>query len=294
MDDSFSQAFLVLPGGNNFLLTGNTSIGRSGQASILLEGPKVSRIHAHVYQIDGLYQVVDSQSRNGTYVNRQRIIGPVTLKAGDQIGIGGHTLVFADGAHLAASAENPSFSERTMEAMEKNLTWLVLLDVKDSTNLAFQQGVEGYASLISAWFGTCRKIIEKHDGAINKSTGDGLLAYWKDPDGTGASTVAAALQELHALQRCPPPAFRMVTHYGLVGIGGGAALGEEQLSGPEVHLIFRAEKSLSQTSSDFAATEAAAWALEKWMRRIDLSHFTPKGFEGQYQLYHLEPTNSSP
>jgi pSer/pThr/pTyr-binding forkhead associated (FHA) protein len=288
MDLSLPQPHLVLPTGDKLPLSGNTSIGRSGQATIPLDGSKVSRIHAHIYQIEGQYQVVDSQSRNGTYVNRQRIIGPATLKSGDQISIGGHTLVFVDEQKTSNPVEAPSISDRTMEALEKTLTWLVLLDVKDSTNLAFQQGVEAYASLLSAWFNTCREIIVQHDGAINKSTGDGLLAYWKDGEGNRAEEVASALRELCEFQLQSPPAFRMIVHYGLVGIGGGAGLGEEQLSGPEVHLIFRAEKSLSQTPSDFGATEAAAWGLEKWMRRTGLSEFTPKGFEGQYQIYHLE------
>src|ERR1039458_7588470 len=79
MDESSAPAYLLLPGGGKFLLTGNTSIGRSGQNSITLEGPKVSRVHTHIYRIAGHHQVVDSQSRNGTYVNRQRLIGQVTL-----------------------------------------------------------------------------------------------------------------------------------------------------------------------------------------------------------------------
>ena len=289
MDESSAPAYLLLPGGGKFLLTGNTSIGRSGQNSITLEGPKVSRVHTHIYRIAGHHQVVDSQSRNGTYVNRQRLIGQVTLKPGDQVGIGGHTLIFWEGEEPPLSVETPSLTERTIEALEKTLIWLLLLDIKDSTNLAFKEGVEGYASLVSAWFYVCRDIIERNSGAINKSTGDGLLAYWKDSDGSSAEKVAAALHELRRLQADQSPPFRLVVHYGLVGIGGAAGLGEEQLSGAEVHLIFRAEKSLSQTASDFGATEAAAWGLEKWMRRVSLDNFSPKGFEGQYQLYHLEP-----
>ena len=289
MDQPLVSSYLLLPNGNKFLLAGNISIGRSEQNSIALEGQKVSRVHAHIYQIAGQYQIVDSQSRNGTYVNRQRIIGQVTLKSGDQVSIGGHTLVFWDGQESSLSTENPSFGERTIEAVEKTLTWLLLLDIKDSTSLAFQTGVEGYAALVSTWFKDCRAIIERHNGAINKSTGDGLLAYWKDLEGTSASEVAGALDELRRLQANEIPAFRLVVHYGLVCIGGGAGVGEEPLSGPEVHLIFRAEKSLSQTTSDFGATEAAAWALGKWMNRVSLEDFSPKGFEGQYQLYHLEP-----
>ena len=289
MEEASPSSYLFLPSGDKFLLTGNTVIGRSGQSSITLEGPKVSRVHAHIYHISGQYQIVDSQSRNGTYVNRQRITGAVTLKSGDQIGIGGHTLVYWDGAESSISVENQSMGSRTIEALEKTQAWLLLLDIKESTNLAFQEGVEGYASLLSSWFEECREIIESHGGAINKSTGDGLLAYWKELEAGSADAVASAMTGLHQLQARQRPAFRLVVHYGLVGIGGGAAQGEEQLSGTDVHLIFRAEKSLSQTGSDFAATESAAGALETWMNRVELDDFTPKGFEGQYKLFHLEP-----
>ena len=66
-------------------------------------------------------------------------------------------------------------------------------------------------------------------------------------------------------------------------------MGEEPLSGSEVHLIFRAEKNLSLTTTIFAATEVAAMALEKWMSRVELDQFSPKGFESQYRLFRLEP-----
>ena len=49
-------------------------IGReSSICEIVLENPKVSRLHAEVVSIDGKVLLIDRNSSNGTYVNDQKI-----------------------------------------------------------------------------------------------------------------------------------------------------------------------------------------------------------------------------
>jgi hypothetical protein len=55
-----------------------------------------------------------------------------------------------------------------------------------------------------------------------------MSGYWKDSEGICGELVAFALEKLRSLKTLPPD-FRLVVHYGLVGIGGGAGLGEEPL-----------------------------------------------------------------
>jgi serine protease Do len=59
---------------------------------IVLENPKVSRLHAEVVSIDGKVTLVDRNSSNGTYVNDQKIDRRV-LRDGDIIYFGGRNAV---------------------------------------------------------------------------------------------------------------------------------------------------------------------------------------------------------
>ena len=68
-------------------------IGREGAiCEIVLENPKVSRLHAEVVSIDGKTMLIDRNSSNGTYVNDQKI-DKRFLKDGDIIYFGGRNAV---------------------------------------------------------------------------------------------------------------------------------------------------------------------------------------------------------
>lgn len=68
-------------------------IGReSAICEIVLENPKVSRLHAEVVSIDGKVLLIDRNSSNGTYVNDQKI-DKRFLKDGDIIYFGGRNAI---------------------------------------------------------------------------------------------------------------------------------------------------------------------------------------------------------
>jgi hypothetical protein len=73
----------ILPVPNDQPIT----IGRSSQASYAFDDALLSRKHCQVECRGALCRVVDLQSRNGTYVNGQRV-GAQLIKAGDRIKIG--------------------------------------------------------------------------------------------------------------------------------------------------------------------------------------------------------------
>ena len=64
------------------------SIGRSREADIPLLDDKVSRVHCGIRFSEGEFYLKDLKSRNGTYVNGQRVEDTLKIKAGDRIQIG--------------------------------------------------------------------------------------------------------------------------------------------------------------------------------------------------------------
>lgn len=69
------------------------TIGRSSENDICIQDPLVSRVHCQLIQDDrGNVTIVDTNSKNGTYVNGTKLHGPVKLNKSDIVRIGNTTL----------------------------------------------------------------------------------------------------------------------------------------------------------------------------------------------------------
>ncbi|MGQ9898482.1 MAG: adenylate/guanylate cyclase domain-containing protein [Acidobacteriota bacterium] len=70
-------------------------IGRATSSDVIVLDERASRSHARIEALPGgHYRLVDLESRNGTLLNGELVTQPISLKDGDTIGIGHHTLVF--------------------------------------------------------------------------------------------------------------------------------------------------------------------------------------------------------
>jgi pSer/pThr/pTyr-binding forkhead associated (FHA) protein len=69
------------------------SIGRSAACDIQVTSPLVSRRHALITVDERGVTVEDLGSRNGVYVNAERVTKSMTLKLGDRLGIGDEALI---------------------------------------------------------------------------------------------------------------------------------------------------------------------------------------------------------
>jgi pSer/pThr/pTyr-binding forkhead associated (FHA) protein len=93
-------------------LAGNSkTIGREPANDIVVENLLVSGYHARIDPAGRDYVLTDLQSKNGTFVNGERVTSS-KLKDGDQVLIGKHTLVFT--LDPAEVQEDPKLTEETM------------------------------------------------------------------------------------------------------------------------------------------------------------------------------------
>jgi hypothetical protein len=77
------------------LTVGLNTIGRMPDNDVVLPDPYVSRRHCAILVHSGKdCEVHDIASKNGTFVNGQKINGPTSLKSGDEIQMCGKQLVF--------------------------------------------------------------------------------------------------------------------------------------------------------------------------------------------------------
>src|SRR5213082_3459527 len=81
--------------GEQHHLEGNCSIGRAALNTLVIDSPKVSRLHSIIHLEDnGAFWLIDLGSSNGTFLNKRRINEPVRLHVQDEISIGGRLLIF--------------------------------------------------------------------------------------------------------------------------------------------------------------------------------------------------------
>jgi len=82
-------ATLLLPTGTVWLSPMTAlAIGRRADCDIVLDDPLVSRLHAFIVAGIDRVELEDVPSRNGTYLNGERLTGTEVLRSGDRIVIG--------------------------------------------------------------------------------------------------------------------------------------------------------------------------------------------------------------
>src|ERR1043166_5735438 len=190
-------------------LEGNCSIGRGGLNTLVIDSPKVSRLHSIIQlEDDGSFWLIDLGSSNGTFLNKRRIHQPVRLRDQDEINIGSESFVFHQPRGKPSAQLNPA-ALATLQEVENADVWLLVADIKDFTPLSRSMMSGELANLVSGWLGSCKSIIETHQGTVNKYLGDGILAYWRDGPKV-APKIASTITALKAEQTGHGPPFRFV------------------------------------------------------------------------------------
>ena len=97
MADTGRTPFLTDPAGREHRLTGETIlIGRAVENDIVIASKRVSRQHARLRREGRAVLLEDMGSANGTFLNDERLAGPVILRDGDRVGVGDVAFVFRD------------------------------------------------------------------------------------------------------------------------------------------------------------------------------------------------------
>lgn len=79
-------------------------IGRDSSNGVAINDAEISRKHARMIFQGGKYVIEDLGSTNGTFVNGQRLAGPVVLKAGDVISLGEQIVLMYDAINMDPGA----------------------------------------------------------------------------------------------------------------------------------------------------------------------------------------------
>jgi hypothetical protein len=97
-----------------FMLSGQrVTVGKASTNGLTLEhDATVSRLHAILDNLGSAWSIRDLGSRNGTYVNGEKIFAERVLRSGDQLRIGSSRMVFWD----VGQAGEPDANDQTITA----------------------------------------------------------------------------------------------------------------------------------------------------------------------------------
>lgn len=91
-------------------------LGRDPTCSVHLDSDMISRRHARVESVAGIYQVQDLGSTNGTYVNDRRITTH-RLQDGDRLGVGKVLMKFLDSNNIEAQYHKEIYDLMTIDGL---------------------------------------------------------------------------------------------------------------------------------------------------------------------------------
>jgi adenylate cyclase len=289
--------------GEPFELTiGNTAtIGRTSDNIVCLSGsPLVSRQHALVRCHDGYqYQIIDLGSRNGTFVNDQRVVMPMTLAHGARILIAKNELLFEqvddDFSHahlevtLAGSMAGAGSAIRPVA--------LLVCDIRGFSSMAEKISSNDLAQQLGVWFREAGNLVTKSGGTIDKFIGDAVLAYWGgcgDDEANCTATLNVARDLLALAEKITwsggqPFRVGVALHYGAVTCGnvGLDAQRDATIIGDAVNTVFRLESVMKELNQLLLLSADFRERLPEGERLVDLGDRKLKGKQQEVRIYGL-------
>lgn len=180
-----------------FTLQPVNQIGRHPNQTICLQDRVVSKSHAVINLSSGRYWVRDSNSRNGTFLNGEKVVGHAELKHGDEIKLGSTSLIFKDPAEEAVTSRDVYESIFIQEDKSINLDVHNEIDARD-VNLEFRPEAEVVnESVLREDYEKLRAVYELSEASSNTVNLEELLELVLDKitDLTKASRAVILFEE---------------------------------------------------------------------------------------------------
>lgn len=158
--------YVQTPGNKNFTFEVNKpeiSIGRELKNDLILDDPRVSRMHAVIVKSDGGVTLRDLGSGNGTFVNGHRIQPNVDfrLKNEDQVKLGSCSITYQEADPMRTQIPSESFREIVQKTPNDLLSVSALHSFSESQevpSLVYRQELEKKERILRLFYDLSHKL----------------------------------------------------------------------------------------------------------------------------------------
>lgn len=297
--------FCVYPFGEESFekeIDNTATIGRTSANTISLPGSHVSRQHAIVRCHNGFqYQIMDLGSRNGTFVDDQRVVMPIVLAPGAKIRIANHHLVFDQTLdENATEAMDATLAAVSSEGSHAPLSAALLVcDIRGFSSMAEKLEERELAQNLGNWFRDVGNAVQSSGGTIDKYIGDAVLAYWpvREQENNACSVCLEVAMEILRLAASrswfgTQAAFRVgiALHYGRVTSSniGQVAMRDATIIGDTVNTTFRLEGVMKELNQNLIFSQDFVSSLPIEHNFTDFGEFQLKGKSQQVRVFGLD------
>jgi len=283
-------------------IANTATIGRLRDSTVCLSfSPLASRQHAIIRCHNGYeYQLIDLGSRNGTLVDGQRVIMPVTLSNGALIRIGDTEMIFQQEEEMLddQSLEVTMAGSMTASHTSSQDVALLVCDIRGFSTMAEIISPGDLAQVLGLWFRESGNLIQKNGGTIDKFIGDAVLAYWPRRE-EAVCTCQTALEtgrkllELAKSMQWPtisePIKIAVALHFGRVTCSniGMIAQRDATIIGDAVNTVFRLEGVMKRMGQELVMSADFTSAMAEAPELTDLGEQVLKGKQQPVRIYAL-------
>lgn len=233
----------------------------------MLDSRSVSRLHALVQRREGGdYSLVDLGSRNGCFVNGQRVSLPRLLQDRDRLVFGDQELLFRTVQAAGAGAPPPDTSTRnapTAALHLQSLTTIAVVDIRDFSRLTRSVPEAVLAQTVGTWFLRVGQIAQRHGSWAQKYIGDAVMAVWVHDDPSRLyADVMRALLAVNEIEIATAEIHKQLPLPGPLRIGAGVNTGTAIIGGVDntalgeaVNAAFRLESATKELGMNVALGE---------------------------------------
>ena len=251
------------------------TLGRDKSNSIHVQDNLASRSHALIRRIGSeQFYLLDGGSRNGSYINEQRVTTPTLLRNEDTITIGESVMAFIqEFADEKSVDDDETDLGETISFVRNDIRSVTILvaDIRGYTTMSEHIEIKVLSKLMSKWFYEVQNIVEKNGGRVDKFIGDCVMALW-DGQGDPGEMVESCMQtayDVHRLTKKLGESQKSLRGPLQIGAGvntGIAALGvghENTAMGDTVNTAFRLETASKQLGKDMVISQSTYNLLSK-------------------------------
>jgi adenylate cyclase len=174
------------------------------------------------------------------------------------------------GQHVSPVVVNQLLSQ-SADFTEQCSVCVLVFDIRNFTTFSERRSADEVVTYLNTLWGHLVRIINEHEGSVNKFLGDGFLAIFGAPVAAGnnarqavaaARKIMAEIAALVAEKKLPPTDFGMALHAGevIAGTVGSSQKKEYTVIGDVVNVAFRIEALNKNFGSTLLISENVAHA----------------------------------